>query len=330
MKSAETQTPLTQAVIGDTVMQTAELLPEQSKARTALLSPAACSRPGTACPPPAVRQDRAGCLESAGMMSLSPGNSLSRPLPPPILDKVPTSRRKHQPLMNGARPPINTERKPWFYLTKEEKQKRKFNRAYQRFMLGRGFDGQYRLITLTTPEGFTGDIHNAWEKWVKRMRRKGYRLEYYAVKEWNAKRTCIHIHAVLRLDYIGYSEAREQWKAVTGAVWIHVEKVYTARGMANYLGKYLNKGYKDNPGQRGYWYSQEWIHPKWAAFNKAMYKYGQSVTSTEFELIHGLRSETERLNYMNYRMIDGCLTAIRAGRTDTEVELPQFKPKARR
>jgi hypothetical protein len=40
---------------------------------------------------------------------------------------------------------------------------------------------------------------------------------------------------------------------VTGAVWIHVEKVYSIKGMANYLGKYLNKGYKDAPGKRGYW-----------------------------------------------------------------------------
>jgi hypothetical protein len=131
--------------------------------------------------------------------------------------------------------------KKWWEFTSEDKLQKKFNRAYQRFMLGRNFEGQYRLITLTTPETFKGDIHQAWRKWVMRMRRRGLAREYFAVKEWNEKKTCIHIHAVLRLDYIGYQVAREQWKAVTGAVWIHVEKVYSVKGMANYLAKYLKQ-----------------------------------------------------------------------------------------
>jgi hypothetical protein len=167
---------------------------------------------------------------------------------PPILDTLAiTARNLEKPL----------KEKNWWELTKEDKLQKKFNRAYQRFMLGRGFGGQYRLITLTTPETFKGDIHQAWRKWVMRMRRRGLAREYYAVKEWNEKHTCIHIHAVLRLDYIGYKIARQQWQAVTGAVWIHVKKVYSVKGMANYLGKYLNKGYKGMLGNRGYWYAYE-------------------------------------------------------------------------
>lgn len=211
---------------------------------------------------------------------------------------------------------LKADSRPWYFLTKEEKEKRKFNRAYQRFMLGRGFEGEYKLVTLTTPETFQGDIHNAWEKWVKRMRRLGYHLEYYAVKEWNKKHTCVHIHAVLRINFIDYKTARQQWREVTGAVWIEIEKVYSVKGMANYLGKYLNKGYADNPGKRGYWYSYEWIHPKWHAFNKEMYKFGQSVHPTESELIHGLANEEERNRYMNYRRQEAYLYAIRIGIID--------------
>ncbi|BCT56582.1 rolling circle replication-associated protein [Dehalococcoides mccartyi] len=219
----------------------------------------------------------------------------------PILDILPTTAR-------------NLKDKKWWQLTAEEKKQRKFNRAYQRFMLGCSFKGEYRLITLTTPESFKGDIHKAWRKWVMRMRRRGLAREYFAVKEWNARKTCVHIHAVLRLDYIGYQVAREQWRAVTGACWIQVEKVFSGKGMANYLGKYLTKGYEDNPGQRSYWYAYEWIHRKWQAFSKEMYKFGECVTPAEFELIHSLDSQEERIKYMNWRMICACMDAIRLGR----------------
>jgi hypothetical protein len=228
----------------------------------------------------------------------------------PILDTLAITARK---------PEKTLKEKNWWELTPEEKLQKKFNRAYQRFMLGRGFGGQYRLITLTTPETFKGDIHKAWRKWIMRMRRRGLAREYYAVKEWNEKYTCIHIHAVLRLDYIGYQVARQQWQEVTGAVWIHVEKVYSVKGMANYLGKYLNKGYKDMPGKRGYWYAYEWIYRKWHAFSKTMFKLGECISACEHELIHGLTDLKQRLDYMNWRLIGATLHAVRVGLPVTEL-----------
>ena len=137
--------------------------------------------------------------------------------------------------------------------------------------------------------------------------------EYYAVKEWNDKHTSIHIHLVVRLSYIGYQVARQQWQAVTGAVWIHVDKVYSVKGMANYLAKYLIKGYENMPGKRGYWYAYEWIHRKWRAFNKEMFKLGEKVTSGEHELIHGMQKIQDKIDYMNQRLIDATLNAIRSG-----------------
>jgi len=146
-----------------------------------------------------------------------------------------------------------------------------------------------------------------------RMRYCRLTREYFAVKEWNKAHTCQHLHVVLRLDHIGYQVARQQWQEVTGAVWINVEKVYSIRGMANYLGKYLNKGYKDVPGKRGYWYAYEWIYPKWRGFGKTMFKVGESVTPTEHELIHGLDDQKQRLDYMNWRLIEATLKAVRVG-----------------
>ena len=221
---------------------------------------------------------------------------------PPILDSNTTTVRM-----------IQNDYKPWWLMTDEDKRKRKFNRAYQRFMLGVGMPGEYLLITFTTPPGFKGNINRAWRMFLNRMRRRGIICEYYAVKEWNKDHTCQHIHAVFRLDYIGYQVARQQWKEVTGAVWIHVDKVRSAKGMASYLGKYLNKAYDDEPGKRSYWYAYEWIYPKWRGFSKAMFKVGESVTPTEHELIHGLGDKKQRLDYMNWRLIEATLKAIRKG-----------------
>jgi len=186
-------------------------------------------------------------------------------------------------------------------------------------MLGVKMPGDYRLLTLTTPEGFDGDIHDAWRKFRKRMQRRGLIREYFAVKEWNKKHTCQHIHVVLRLDYIGYQIARQQWKEVTGALWIHVDKVHSVKGMASYLGKYLNKAYDDEPGKRSYWYSYGWVYRKWRAFSKEMYKLGEPVTDCEHELIHGLQDYDKMLDYMNWRLIGATLHAVRVGLPVTEL-----------
>lgn len=103
-----------------------------------------------------------------------------------------------------------------------------------------------------------------------------------------------------------------------------MDKVYSAKGMANYLAKYLMKGRSLNPGKRGYWYSFEWIHRKWHAFSKAMYKYGERVSSAEFELIHEIKELSKRVEYMNRRMIEAGLNAIRIGIIRGQVDLIQF------
>lgn len=221
----------------------------------------------------------------------------------PILDSYYTSGRKLG----------TTNKQYWMALTDEEKRERKFKRAYQRFMLGVNMPGEYKLLTLTTPENFSGDIHDAWRKFLKRMRRRGLIREYYAVKEWNKAHTCQHLHVVLRLDYIGFQVAREQWKAVTGAVWIHVDKVGSAKGMAAYLGKYLNKAYDDEPGKRSYWYAYEWIYRNWRSFSKQMFLLGEPVAGIEHEYIYKLKQLQKRYNHMNRRIFQAMLSAVREG-----------------
>lgn len=62
------------------------------------------SRPGAASPPPA-EQGRAGSLDAGHTMDAAPTGSLGNPASRShILDKVPTSRRKHQLLPPFVRP----------------------------------------------------------------------------------------------------------------------------------------------------------------------------------------------------------------------------------
>jgi hypothetical protein len=55
-----------------------------------------------------------------------------------------------------------------------------------------------------------------------------------------------------------------------------------------------------------------------------MYKHGESVTPTEFELIHSLKDKKQRKDYINYRMAEDALRTIRDGTANDEVELVQF------
>lgn len=71
--------------------------------------------------------------------------------------------------------------------------------------------------------------------------------------------------------------------------------------------------------KRSYWYAYEWIYRKWRAFSKEMFKLGESITTCEHELIHGLTDIKQRLDYMNYRLIQATLKAIKAGSTVTEM-----------
>ncbi len=54
-----------------------------------------------------------------------------------------------------------------------------------------------------------------------------------------------------------------------------------------------------------------------------MYKFGQVVIATEFELIHGIKELDKRIDYMNWRLIGATLQAVRVGLPVTE--LVQFK-----
>lgn len=145
------------------------------------------------------------------------------------------------------------EKKEW--LSSEE---RRLRRALHRFYLGKGIPGEYLLVTLSTPEWQYEDgawMHRTWRKFTMRLRRRELMREYFAVREYNKRGTCEHLHVVFRAGYLPVEELREQWTlacgldpAFHGYVWTHITRTYGGdRGVAAYLAKYLVKAIAGPP-----------------------------------------------------------------------------------
>jgi len=171
------------------------------------------------------------------------------------------------------------------------------------------------FVTLTTPEDFDKkSLNDSWRRFSLRMKRKNLWGAYYAVREWNKKGTCEHIHVLFLLesqtDFESYCEAisyhwtcavegiRTSKKRVVLArrIWTRLERVYTVdgslKGLANYLAKYLVKQ-SENVDKysveylkrfgRGMWYSQNWIFPCWNTYSKLIYAFGMG--SVDFQKV---------------------------------------------
>lgn len=177
------------------------------------------------------------------------------------------------------------------------------------------------FITLTTPEDFEKkSLNDCWRRFSLRMKRENLWGAYYAVREWNKKGTCEHIHVLFlfesQKDFENYRESISyHWTcAVDGIrtskkrielsrrIWTRLERVYTVdgslKGLANYLAKYLVKQtenvekyseeYLTRFG-RGMWYSHNWIFPGWNTYSKLIYAFGMG--SIDFQKVRLMLAE---------------------------------------
>lgn len=130
----------------------------------------------------------------------------------------------------------------------------------------------YMFVTLTTPESgvvrlsnkdkcsyLETDINHVFRLWRLKLSRRGITFPYFAVREYNKKRSCVHIHMIIRTSHVDFNVLHETWQSVTGARWIKVIKCYgTFKSMMNYVLKYMTKA---PVGARRFWYSQDWVFP---------------------------------------------------------------------
>lgn len=160
----------------------------------------------------------------------------------------------------------------------------KYRKALSRFYAGitstPDHENDHILVTLTTPQEFKGDLNHAWRLFRLKSKRNSINFPYFGVREYNEKRTCEHLHMVLRARFIDVSLLRRLWTEVCNVhieseienAWIHIDKISGgSKGLARYLAKYLFKRIENGRGLRKYWYSQDWIYHGYAKNSKELY-----------------------------------------------------------
>lgn len=138
---------------------------------------------------------------------------------------------------------------------------------------------EYILVTLTTPESFGGNLNDAWRLFRLKLSRRGHNFPYFAVREFNEKRTAEHLHVVFRTVKVDYKTLQQCWTQSVNYyldqninnVWFHVDWLQDQKGIANYLAKYIFKEYENGRNLRKYWYSQDWIYCGHSRHSKEMY-----------------------------------------------------------
>jgi len=203
-----------------------------------------------------------------------------------------------------------------------EKRNRKLKKALVRFYKGNSQSGVYHFMTLTTPDDQDPkELNHHFRKLKLILSRADLRIDYFAVREWNKKHTCQHLHLVTRLDVPVCSKMICPWlnlliriswtfaiyktydckKTPTGLIICKIIKQYgNKKGLANYLAKYLTKGIDklEDEGvkfiskQRLYWISYGWILRGWICLEKLKFRcyYPQDL---DMEYINKLKREEQ-------------------------------------
>ena len=146
----------------------------------------------------------------------------------------------------------------------QEKMDRRVRRFYQRYFTGVGVGGRLRLLTLTSSDEAVAegiDIHKSFRALKERLRRRWGRFEYMGVKEFKGDRT--HVHLVFRGEYMEQVMISAMWHEIHKSPVVDVRAIWSQRGGARYMVKYLAKSMANR-----YWASYNWVFKGWVAWSK--------------------------------------------------------------
>jgi len=126
------------------------------------------------------------------------------------------------------------------------------------------------LTTLPHPEWSPAyrlaRINDAWEKLIRRIRKRDPGFQYYRVTEWT-KANAPHFHVAFRGKFIPQDWLSDQWFSLTGAYMVWIEKVKGTARAVRELSKYLSKSVRFNAlhhlGSRPTSHSKHWLPPDW-------------------------------------------------------------------
>jgi hypothetical protein len=141
---------------------------------------------------------------------------------------------------------------------------RRIRRFYQRYFTGVGVGGRLRILTLTSSDeavikGY--DIHKHFRALVMRLRRRWGRFEYMGVVEIKGDRH--HLHLVFRGEFMAQAQVSAMWASIHRSPVVDIKAVYSQRGGARYLAKYLVK-----EALSRYWASYNWVFAGWVGWSK--------------------------------------------------------------
>lgn len=161
--------------------------------------------------------------------------------------------------------------------------KRRRARSFQRSMSGLRVGGRVFMVTLThSDEAWWGgvDITAAFRAYIMRLRRRKWLVGYMKVREYT-RRGRPHIHILMR---VGSGVSEPLLRMATSAFWgdlflspvIDVKSIWSEKGAAGYLAKYMGKD-----ARARYSYSWDWVWrgfaASWKAVVKRQYSCGRDV-----------------------------------------------------
>ncbi len=173
---------------------------------------------------------------------------------------------------------------------------RRVRRFYQRYFTGVAVGGRLRILTLTTSdEALNGnkDIHRSFRALIMRLRRRWGRFEYIAVREIKGDRQ--HLHLVFRGEYMEQVQLSAMWQAIHTSKVVDIRAVWSRRGGARYLAKYLAKEVLNR-----YWASYNWVFQGWVGWSKCAKRVTGHYPSRAVLMVLARLDKAKRLLAMDF------------------------------
>lgn len=177
----------------------------------------------------------------------------------------------------------------YFCETCAKKKKAKLYKKFKRLK----FNGNLRFLTLTlsskdyTPEQSLEKISSYFNLFVKLLRYRGFKFQYFKIIEFT-KNNIAHLHILVNC-FLPFNIVKTLWQSITGSSIVYIEKIKSQQSAINYLFKYMQKAISSTSNylfylmnKRRYSYSENFFLP---AENEIPFIQSRLYFYSEFDII---------------------------------------------
>lgn len=137
------------------------------------------------------------------------------------------------------------------------------------------------------------DIHRSFRALKERLRRRWGRFEYMGVREVKGDRQ--HLHLVFRGEFMAQVQLSAMWADIHRSPVVDIRAVWSQRGGARYMAKYLAKSVANR-----YWASYRWVFEGWVGWSRRVKRaFGHYPSKTLLQALARL-DKTTRLSLVGY------------------------------